>query len=222
MDEVYRFSLVFNNFTLQVQRVLLAFLLVLSLSACTQKFKDLGATVDNAVFGEKDIQLSQQELRDSPYASLYARVDDGRQIHMVLAFAEKDPLTGKQLLKWMSADRAMIVTMDGRIVKTLALPDTNLAGLTLDSDKAKYDWQPGYRYGYTAEISKKRITSELIETPLQKYNTEHYTETINFEQLDESIENHYWINKQGQVIKTIQYLGPDMHKIELLLIKDFG
>ncbi|GAM61132.1 hypothetical protein JCM19232_4074 [Vibrio ishigakensis] len=42
------------------------------------------------MFGEKDIQLSQQELRDSPYASLYARVDDGRQIHMVLAFAEAD------------------------------------------------------------------------------------------------------------------------------------
>ncbi len=222
MEEFFKLFAVLKHSTLSTRRALFVCLLVLPVSACTQKFKDLGATVDNAVFGEKDIQLSEQELRASPYASLYARVDDGRQIHMVLAFAETDPLTGKQLLKWMSADRAMIVTLEGRIVKTLALPDANLAGLTLDSDRASYDWQPGYRYGYTAAISRERIASELVETPLQDFKTEHYIETVKFAQLDESIENHYWINKKGRVIKTVQYLGPDMHKIELLLIKDFG
>ncbi len=231
MDDSQRLMLWILSKALRLGRACCVCLTILALSACTQKFKDLGSTVDNAFFGEQDVVLSKQDLESSPYASLYARVDDGRQIHMVLAFAEVDPETGARLLKWMSADRAMLVTLGGRVVKTIALLKTNLAGLSgapapsstaLLPFNATYDWQPGYRFGYSAKGSSQRVAEEIVESPLMRFDTQHIKETIYFNELDRSIENHYWLDKNGRVVKTIQYLGPDMHKVELLLIKDFG
>lgn len=230
MEDSHHRAVIQPNKVKSLGRAILLCLFALTLSACTQKFKDLGATFDNALFGEKDVVLDASDLASSPYASVYARVNDGRQIHMVLAFAEHDPETGARLLKWMSADRAMIVTSGGRIVKTLALPDTNLAGIQGAPDRVGrslgmnlvYDWQPGYRFGYAASVRVSKQAEESIVTPLRRVETEHILERIDFKELDRQIENHYWLDEEGRVIKTIQYLGPDMHKVELLLIKDFS
>lgn len=48
---------------------------------------------------------------------------------MVLAYVGENPQTGAEQLKWMSSDKAMIVTENGRIVQTLLLPYENLSGL---------------------------------------------------------------------------------------------
>ena len=64
------------------------------LSACTQKFNDVNATLDEAVFGAEDVTLSQQEITELPYASSFVRINGGAKLFMVLAFAEPNPKTG--------------------------------------------------------------------------------------------------------------------------------
>ena len=99
---------------------------LLLLSACTQKFNDVNATLDEALFGAEDVALTSDKIAELPYASSFVRINDGAQLFMVLAFAEPNPATGIMQLKWLSSDKAMIVTENGRVVKTLGLAQANL------------------------------------------------------------------------------------------------
>ncbi|GEM78963.1 YjbF family lipoprotein [Vibrio superstes] len=214
------------------QRILQPFVLCTLLVGCSQKFKDVGVTVEQSVWGAEDVVVANERLQKLPYASLYARVNQGHQIHMVLAYADALSSQSPVELKWVAQDRSVIVTEGGLITKTLAMPIANLAELTTEqypfgsetpvSWQATYDWQPGYRYGYQATISRSLVGRETVDTPLQQFETSHYIETVYFNVLDTGFENHFWVDSDGRVIKTIQHIGPDMSTIELLLIRDFG
>ena len=56
--------------------------------------------------------MTDDEIQNMPYASQYMQLNGGPQLFVVLAFAEN----GQQ--KWVTQDRAILVTQHGRIVKT--------------------------------------------------------------------------------------------------------
>ncbi|AJR09507.1 YjbF family lipoprotein [Photobacterium gaetbulicola] len=115
------------------------------LTGCSQNFKDVNDTMGLAFFGEEDASQSATDIHQLPYASLYARVEDGPQAFMVLALAEQDLRFGSSpsannnpdeiktnspvKLKWLSSDKGMLVTQAGRLVKTLNLPQGNLTSV---------------------------------------------------------------------------------------------
>ncbi|MFB9936334.1 YjbF family lipoprotein [Photobacterium aphoticum] len=122
--------------------------LPLMLTGCSQKFNDVNDTMQLALFGNADVTLSQDDINNLPYASLYASIDNGPQAFMVLALAESTPVWGKAayqnatsvsttstnstspiVLKWLSSDKGMLQTQSGRLVKTLNLPLGNLVSL---------------------------------------------------------------------------------------------
>ncbi len=214
-------------------------LITFALSACTQKFNDVNATLDEAFFGTDDVVLSQQEIIKLPYASSFVRINGGAKLFMVLAFAEPNPKTGVMQLKWLSSDKAMVVTEDGRIVKTLGLAQKNLTAITpinlpsLPSFasinkkqhiwSAEYDWQTDNRYlfNYEASITPVlRKTSQLKTTVWEKEVTE-VLEVVSIPSLSASFTNQYWIDGDGNVVKSHQYLGPDMGDIEMTILKPF-
>ena len=102
-----------------------------------------------AFTGLEDTTVTLEKVRDLPYASIYARINHGHRLFLVLAFAETNPVTQSLRLKWVSSDGAMLVTENGRIVKTLNLPDYNLVEAHYPqrpTEKAAawqsyYDWQ---------------------------------------------------------------------------------
>jgi hypothetical protein len=75
-------------------KLFLAVLLVFLLSACSQRFQHVNDTISEAVFGADDVIMTAEHIRKLPYASIYAKIDDGAQIFMVLAFADTNPATG--------------------------------------------------------------------------------------------------------------------------------
>ncbi|MCV5689675.1 YjbF family lipoprotein, partial [Escherichia coli] len=81
-----------------------------SIFGCTQKFNDVSATVQEAYGNYIDVELTPEEIEAVPYASAYLKIGDQKQVFVVLAFAEQNPLTGNTQLKWVSADKAMVVT----------------------------------------------------------------------------------------------------------------
>ena len=91
----------------------------LFLAGCSQQFQDVNSTFDEAFFGSSDVELSKEYIQNLPYSSIYAEVNDQGKIFMVLAYVGENPQTGAEQLKWMSSDKAMIVTENGRIVQTL-------------------------------------------------------------------------------------------------------
>ncbi|MEZ8653433.1 YjbF family lipoprotein [Vibrio splendidus] len=221
----------------------------LFLAGCSQQFQDVNSTFDEAFFGSSDVELSKEHIQTLPYSSIYAEVNDQGKIFMVLAYVGENPHTGVEQLKWMSSDKAMIVTENGRIVQTLLLPYENLSGLAFqplntfssanssspDSSstfdvsanlgaqkwQAVYDWQPNYRFGYKANITRTYAGNETVETPLASIDTKKFQEKINFPMLEQDITNEYWVDSKGKVVKTIQYLGPDMTRLELTVLKHY-
>ena len=221
----------------------------LFLAGCSQQFQDVNSTVNEAFFGSSDVELSKEYIQTLPYSSIYAEVNDQGKIFMVLAYVGENPQTGAEQLKWMSSDKAMIVTENGRIVQTLLLPYENLSGLAFqpldvfssannsspDSSsafnvstnlgaqkwQAVYDWQPHYRFGYKANITRTYAEDETVETPLASIDTKKFQEKVSFPMLEQEITNQYWVDSKGQVVKTIQYLGPDMTRLELTVLKPY-
>ncbi|MDF2153909.1 YjbF family lipoprotein [Vibrio sp. CAU 1672] len=201
------------------------------IAGCTQKFNDVSATVQEAYSNYVDIELTEQEIEAVPYASAYLKIGTQKQVFVVLAFAEPNPKTGHTQLKWVSADKAMIVTENGRIVKTLGLQKENLAGVYGDVPEyselntpfsLSYDWPQQYRYGFPANVTRKLVGAETVITPISSTETRVYREHISFPTLSADIENTYWVDDNNKVVKTVQFLGPNMTPIELTILKGYS
>jgi len=209
----------------------LVFLLTMVTTACTQSFQNINATLEEAIWGFEDVNLSKEEIKRLPYASAYVRINDGQQIFMVLGYADQSSFK-QPVLKWISADNAMIATINGRVVKTLNLPEANLASVNFEADtlprfmpsvwQATYDWQEQYRYGFQANGVIEAIGTETITTPIWHQHTTIWQENVKFDGINSAINNTFWVNDSGQVIKSIQYIGPDMTKVEIQFLKFFS
>ena len=84
----------------------------LLLQACSATTEGLGHSLWDSVFGTPGVQMTDDEIKNMPYASQYMQLNGGPQLFVVLAFAEN----GQQ--KWVTQDRAILVTQSGRMVKT--------------------------------------------------------------------------------------------------------
>lgn len=210
------------------------------LAGCSQKFQGVNATIEEALYGFEDVALTKEQVQDIPYASMYVTINDGPRIFMVLAFAEKNPTTGAERLKWLSADRAMIVTENGRIVKTLNLEKANIADISTTNKKqstqysslprvksqanwsATYDWQPNYRFSNSAEITSKKVRDETLTSLLWNKHTTLIEEQITFSSNSTSMESRYWVDESGNVVKSDQWLIPEQLSISYEILKPYS
>lgn len=210
---------------------LVSLLFCLFILGCSQRFQDTNATLKEAFIGFDDLELTADEVAELPYASMYARINNGQQIFMVLAYAETNPKNGNTQLKWLSSDKAMIVTENGRIVKTLRLPGGDLVAINelneAPTKEAKqysvsYDWQPNYQYGQPATVKSKSLASETITSLLWQKNTSRIEEFITFTNTQQSMTNLYWLDDKNKVVKSAQWLIPDQLLVELEFLKFYG
>lgn len=210
------------------------FVLASSMSGCATQYAQVGETLKEAFVGQEDVQLTQEQAQALPYASSYVRIDQGQQVMMVLALVEPNTLTGQPQLKWVSADGAMLVTENGRIVKTINLPTGNLLRrapvITTANTEALSLWQAGQQtvyfdwqayYGIQAEALLISQKSQLLSSVLWQRPTTRWQEQITLNERGLRWTNEYWVDDKGIVLKTIQYLGPDMSRIEMNIIKPF-
>ena len=243
-----------------LQRSIIYLYLVLvsaALTGCSQKFNDVNDTIKVALFGEADISLNQNDIEKLPYASIYAKVGDGPQAFMVLALAEPKTSLGKHQspsqqasaqqtslqhttqLKWMSSDNGMLVTENGRLVKTLNLPQGNLIetissqpdplvlGLHLPSTptiwQRKIDWQPGYHLGYTLQSKFTRQKDAVVIVNEKPIEALYFTETVTVSSLSTEYQNDFWLHPQtGKVLKSRQKIAPNLPYVEITLLKPYS
>ncbi|WP_417528922.1 YjbF family lipoprotein [Marinomonas shanghaiensis] len=91
---------------------------------------------------------------------------------------------------------------------------------------ARYDWSPGYRYGFTAQVTSRSLGMDTVITDLWQQNAEQIAETVTFNNLDAHFTNLFWLTPATPtvrpfVVKSIQYLGPNMDKVKMLMVKPF-
>ncbi len=160
-----------------------------------------------------------------PYASQYMQLNGGPQLFVVLAFSEN----GQQ--KWVTQDGATIVTQHGRLVKTLLSGDNlidvnNLAAdplakpdrlsmVRLDSHHGLDRTSP-VRYATARSVFTWRGTDSVSvgseETAVRVLDEEVTTDQTRWR-------NRYWIDSEGQIRQTEQYLGANYFPVKTTLIK---
>lgn len=212
-------------------RYLLTVVLCLLAAACSQSQKGIGETFKLAIFGTPDVELTPEQIHDIPYASIYARINDGSQIFMVLAYAENGDL------KWVSRDKAMLVTRNGRLVKTIGLTDNLMEVTNLASDPLLHGQNilDGAEWTHTQSwTEKQQLRSATFTSRFSQAGTETITilnvphtyivinEDVTVEELNEHYQNRFWLEPgTGVVRKAQQFAGPGEFPIETITLNPY-
>ncbi|WP_162690203.1 YjbF family lipoprotein [Marinomonas primoryensis] len=186
---------------------------------------------------KKGNEITAEYITALPYASSLVTINDAKPLLLILALAEKNIVNGSYQLTWITADRGAIVTENGRIIHTTGFLSNNLEELLTvnnnlpflgvkNSWQAIYDWSPGYRYNFSADIKSLSLGTETLSTQRWQQEAEHIQERVSFTSLNSELINDFWVAPETNttkpfIVKSIQYLGPQMDRVEMLMVKPF-
>lgn len=173
--------------------------------------------------------VTDQQVNNLPYASLYARLNEGPRIFVVLGYNEK----GQQ--KWVTQDQAMLVTQHGRLVKTLGLPDNLLSVSNLQQDPLAdslhisndagwtriVQWtEQGKVRGATVRSTFQRGTDEVLTVAGNRIPCRVWHEQVSIDSSNREWENTFWIdNSSGDVVQAHQMLAADAFPVDITILK---
>lgn len=201
------------------------------LVGCSQNMNSVGKTFKLAFVGQDDTHVTAKQVTNTPYASAYLKVGKAPQAFVVLAFAEQNQL------KWIGADKNMVATQHGRLVKTQGFGEDityvdNLQQdpLTLGLLKAstpmtwqsRVEWAQVFRGGYETRSvfqARGKETVKILDTSRELLR---FDEQVTVPTLNESYTNSYWLDPtNGNVIQSQQYMGPDMALVKFTVLKPY-
>lgn len=209
--------------------------MMLLLAGCSQRISDISNTVQVATLGYKDVSMTKAQITALPYAAIQFKWGQGPRVLSVLAFAEGDEL------KWITNDKAMVVTQHGRLVRTVGFshdvtytaninkdPLPHLLGLWQQGNLqalrwgTEHDWQPGYYSGYKALSRFEYHGKEQVTILHEPVTLVKFTEQVIYPKLNVEQENVFWLSADtGEVIKSQQFIGPGLPAVEITLIKPY-
>lgn len=210
-------------------------IMVFMLAGCSQKIADLGETMKVATVGYKDTAITKEQISALPYAAIQLKWGDGPRVLSALAFAEGDEL------KWVTQDKAMVVTQHGRLVRTSGFaydlnytaniqsdPLANLLSLWQQGSaqalrwSTEHDYQPGYYSGYQALSRFKYQGEEEITILGEPVRLIKFTEQVLYPKLNIKQKNTFWLSPEtGAVVKSQQFIGPGLPAVEITLLKPY-
>ncbi|WET40408.1 YjbF family lipoprotein [Citrobacter enshiensis] len=198
----------------------------LLLQACSATTKGLGNSLWESLFGTPGVQLTDDDIHNMPYASQYMQLNGGPQLFVVLAFAEN----GQQ--KWVTQDQATLVTQHGRLVKTQLGGDNlidvnNLSADPLAKPSQIRDGATWTRtMGWTEYKQVRYATARSVFTWAGTDTLTLGSEATPVRVLDEDVttsqtrwHNRYWIDNEGHIRQSEQYLGANFFPVKTTLIK---
>ncbi|NKI76320.1 YjbF family lipoprotein [Dickeya sp. CFBP 2040] len=205
----------------------------LLLSGCSQQQTLVRQMVGQAIWGQDNTSVTPEQVRRLPYASAYLKLGKIPQAFIVLAFAENHQL------KWLSADKGIVTTsVGGRLIKTQDLGEDILQVENIEQDPltlgllkpgtpkqwhTRIYWRLVFRGGYDAQSRFERVGMETVTILDKPRQLVRFDEQVAFPSLGKAYTNHYWLDPEnGQVIKSHQYMGPDMALVEFTLLKPYA
>lgn len=178
-----------------------------------------------------NIRVTRDQAAAIPYASLGFSLDGGNQSILVLATD-----TNGELL-WTSPSKIVIVTRDGRIVRTLGL-GRDLSGVTtptgpppppaaairepFTSTRQEDFPEMGY-YGLTLTCSARLVGRQKIRILGQDIATSRVDESCRSRNPEWSFTNSFWIDPDnGLVWRSRQHVHPKGATIDLEIFRPPG
>ena len=201
-------------------------LLCLLLQACSASTEGLGKSLWHSLFGTPGVQLTADDIQNMPYASQYLQLNNGPQLFVVLAFSEN----GQQ--KWVTQDQATLVTQHARMVKTLLGGDNLLSVSNIDNDPlakpnqivdgASWTRTMGWTEHKQVRYATARSQFHWDGTDTLKLANDTTAVRVLVEEVSTdqaSWENRFWVDSDGQIRQSEQYLGAGFFPVKMTLIK---
>ncbi|MFK3662234.1 YjbF family lipoprotein [Scandinavium sp. NPDC088450] len=201
-------------------------LLCLLLQACSASTEGLGKSLWHSLFGTPGVQLTADDIQNMPYASQYLQLNNGPQLFVVLAFSEN----GQQ--KWVTQDQATLVTQHARMVKTLLGGDNLLSVSNIDNDPlakpnqlvdgASWTRTMGWTEHKQVRYATARSQFHWDGTDTLKLANDTTAVRVLVEKVSTdqaSWENRFWVDSDGQIRQSEQYLGAGFFPVKMTLIK---
>jgi hypothetical protein len=184
----------------------------------------------SASFG--NARITREQAAAIPYASLGYTIDGGNQGLLVLA------TDSNRDLLWTSAAHVVIVTRDGRIVRTLGL-GRDLSSVTSRDERALSSPAAAVRasfastrledfpdlslYGVRLSCQARLAGQQSIKILGQAIATARVDETCNSRNPDWSFTDSFWVDKDsGFVWRSRQHVHPDGVLIETEIFRPPG
>lgn len=201
-------------------------LVCLLLQACSATTKGLGSSLWHSIVGADGVQLTDDDIQNMRYASQYMSINNGPQLFVVLAYDEN----GQQ--KWVTQDRAMITTENGRMVKTTGLGDnlqqvSNLADDPLAKpnqiiDGIRWTRQLAWTEHQQVRMATARSTFSWDGTDTLKVGASVTPVRVLNEEVTASGKtwnNRFWVDTEGHIRRSKQYMGPNYWPVTTVLLK---
>lgn len=175
--------------------------------------------------------FTREQVERLPYATLSVSLGNQPRAMLVLMRIEGEDM------HWVSADKGILVTRHGRIVKTVGLADGNLAHTSmLETDplaptgnwrqprrwRRSVDWQPGNEFGVTLLADWQPEEVDEIHTFMGPRRCFRVKETAATPTGDRVFENRFWLDEaSGQVTASLQQIAPKLPAIRLEVLKPY-
>ncbi|AOR57991.1 YjbF family lipoprotein [Pectobacterium parmentieri] len=215
----------------KMKALVVAPLLSIVLTGCSQNVDQVGKTFKLAFFGQDDTHVTAKQVANTPYASAYLKVGAAPQAFVVLVFAEHNQL------KWIGADKNMVAIQHGRLVKTQGFGEDIIYVDNLQQDpltlgllkastpmtwKSRVEWAQVFRGGYDMTSvfqDRGKETVKILDTSRELLR---FDEQVTVPALNESYTNSYWLDPtNGSVVQSQQYMGPDMALVAFTVLKPY-
>ena len=175
----------------------------------------------SASFGK--VRVTRQQAAAIPYASLGFSLDDGNQNILVLGTD-----SGGELL-WTSAAHVVIVTRQGRIVRTLGLGH-DLAGMTTRDERplpapaaALIDFPERGLYGVLVSCRAHLVGRQSVSILGQAIPVSRVDESCTARRPEWTFTDTFWVDgDSGQVWRSRQHIHPDGGTVETELFRPPG
>ncbi|KFF63547.1 hypothetical protein IW01_19645 [Pectobacterium brasiliense] len=216
----------------KVRSLIAISLLSIVLTGCSQNVEQVGKTFKLAFFGQDDTHVTAKQVANTPYASAYLKVGKAPQAFVVLAFAEQNQL------KWIGADKNIVATQNGRLVKTQGFgedityvdnlqQDPLTLGLLKTSTpmtwQSRVEWAQVFRGGYDTRSVFQARGKETVKILDISRELLRFDEQVTVPALNESYTNSYWLDPaNGSVVQNQQYMGPGMALVTFTVLKPYA
>nr|WP_276203198.1 YjbF family lipoprotein [Pectobacterium brasiliense] len=194
--------------------------------------EQVGKTFKLAFLGQDDTHVTAKQVANTPYASAYLKVGKAPQAFVVLAFAEQNQL------KWIGADKNIVATQHGRLVKTQGFgedityvdnlqQDPLTLGLLKTSTpmtwQSRVEWAQVFRGGYDTRSVFQARGKEIVKILDTSRELLRFDEQVTVPALNESYTNSYWLDPtNGSVVQSQQYMGPGMALVTFTVLKPYA
>jgi hypothetical protein len=165
-----------------------------------------------------------------PYASIAVRQKGLQRSLLVLGRVSGDEL------HWVSADRGILITRHGRLIRTVGFTENMnktdfvntdyFSGIAQPVQKPEpatrlIDLSPGNRYGIKIESSLEMIGQESIEIGKHRYETTRYDETCFSSLIGWKYTNRFWLDSKGRTWRSTQHFSPRAEPLTIELTKPY-